>query len=119
MSDRRLSIRAQEMFALIEAYAASGKSQKAFCQSQGLALSTFQYWLSRYRKHHRSDEQQPEKRHLFVELKPAVQSAAAAGDQGVVVHYPNGVVVSLGTAVDPELLKVLITLQPVAAGKRL
>lgn len=110
MSDRPLSSRAQKMFAVIEAYQASGLTQKAFCQSEGLAFSTFQYWLSRYRKQHRSDHQQSS-RHLFVELTPqTLLPPNHVGDPGVVVSYPNGVAVSLGATVDLALLKELIAL---------
>ena len=110
MSDRPLSSRAQKMFAVIEAYQASGLTQKAFCQSEGLAFSTFQYWLSRYRKQHRPDHQQSS-RHLFVELKPQTPLPSGhIGDRSVIVSYPSGVVVSLGATVDLALLKELIAL---------
>ncbi len=113
MSDRPLSSRAQKMFAVIEAYQASGLTQKAFCQSEGLAFSTFQYWLSRYRREHRPDFQQssPDGLSGFVELKPQTPLPSGhIGDRSVVVSYPSGVVVSLGATVDLALLKELIAL---------
>ena len=109
MSERPLNAHARKMFALIDGYQTSGLSQKAFCDSEGLPMSTFQYWLSRYRKHRGCGPQQ-DSRQLFVELKPAARSCSPACDQGVSVRYPNGVVVSLGAAVDLELLKALIAL---------
>jgi len=53
MSERRMSPRAEKMFAVIEAYLTSGQTQKAFCESEAVALATFQYWLARYKRHHR------------------------------------------------------------------
>ena len=59
----------------IAQWRASGLSQRVYCESQGLALSTFQWW----RKRLASLSAQP--RFLPVELKPA-----AAGAAGAVVH---------------------------------
>ena len=42
--------RAQEQYALIEKYLASGLTQKMFCQQHGLVLSTFHLWLKNYRQ---------------------------------------------------------------------
>lgn len=42
--------RAQEMFSKIEAYLSGNLSQQQFCQGEGLAKSTFQYWLRKYRR---------------------------------------------------------------------
>ena len=108
MSARPLTPRAQAMFEVIERYQASGLTQKAFCQSEALALSTFQYWLARYRKHHRSAQQQ-DSRHLFVELK-AEAPHIASDNNGVVISYPNGVEVRLAATVELAVLKALIAL---------
>jgi len=115
MSDNRpLSARSQEMFAVIETYQASDLTQKAFCQSEGLALSTFQYWLARYRREHRPEFQQSSPDgglSGFVELKAQTPlPSGPIGDRSVVINYPNGVVVSLGATVDLALLKELIAL---------
>ena len=44
-----LSARSQQMYALIEKYQNSPLSQKTFCQQEDLPLSTFTYWLKKYR----------------------------------------------------------------------
>lgn len=108
-----LSARAQAMFEVIERYQASGQTQKAFCQSEAVALSTLQYWLARYRKHQHTDNH-PQHRPVFVELKaeePPIPSRLS-GDDGVVVRYPNGVEVWLAATVELALLQALITLRP-------
>lgn len=51
----------------------SGLSQRVFCESQGLALSTFQWWRKRLAE---SPSAQP--RFLPIELKPAAAATAAA-----------------------------------------
>jgi len=44
-----LSPRSRQMYALIEKSQNSPLSQKAFCQQEDLPLSTFTYWLKKYR----------------------------------------------------------------------
>ena len=36
------------MFSMIEQWKGSGQSQLAFCKSQNLAISVFQYWRKKY-----------------------------------------------------------------------
>jgi hypothetical protein len=52
----RLTPRAQEMFARVEKYLASGLSQKAFCAQKAIAFNTFQNWLKKYRARQRQVE---------------------------------------------------------------
>jgi hypothetical protein len=51
----------------------SGLSQRVFCESQGLALSTFQWWRKRLAE---SPSAQP--RFLPIELKPAAAATVGA-----------------------------------------
>ncbi|WP_456443132.1 IS66 family insertion sequence element accessory protein TnpA, partial [Caldithrix abyssi] len=44
------SARKQAMFKIIEAYEQSGQTQRAFCKERELAITTFLYWLRKYRK---------------------------------------------------------------------
>ena len=44
-----LTSRGREMYALIERYQSSGEKQRIFCEKAGVSLTTFQYWLYRYR----------------------------------------------------------------------
>jgi transposase-like protein len=87
------------MFRVIEHYLESGMTQKRFCESEGLALSTLQFWVSRYKQHQRG---------AFVELK--AQPPASSVNDTMVLTYPNGVTLSLSGAIELVSLKELITL---------
>ena len=100
-----LSQRARKMFALIERYQESGLTQKVFCESEGLALSTFQYWICKYKKYHQRDSSPAE---AFVELKP--QSPLSSFGNAIMVSYPNGVTLTVHKDVRPAFLKELISL---------
>jgi hypothetical protein len=118
------SKRAREMFPVIESFHSSHLTQKSFCEAEGLALSTLQYWISRYkacpeqsrRKHRLRRVQLPQQDTApspkrFVELKPQVQAATAERRDGtIVIGYPNGVTLSLSPPTNLELLKELINL---------
>ena len=102
-----LSERAHEMFAAVERYRESELTQKQFCHSEGLALTTFQYWAARYRQYHSSPEN-PQA--AFVELKAAQPQTQTSG-QGIFLTYPNGVTLNLPpSAIDLASLKQLIIL---------
>lgn len=83
---------ASEWHAIVAAYADSGMSQKAFCQREGLALSTFQYWKRRLR----ADE---------VHSAPASESSPAVIDLGALDDRPAGweVEIALGDGVSLTL----------------
>jgi hypothetical protein len=105
--DRSLTRRAQEMFPVVECYLKSGLPQKVFCKSEGIALSTFQWWLSRYRKQNVSKQvshrsQSP----AFIAVKP---QAAIASSATAILTYPNGVSLRLTGIIEPALLRELIT----------
>ena len=99
-----LSERAREMFRVVEHYLESGMTQKRFCESEGLALSTLQFWVSRYKQH----QSTPENSGAFVELK--AQPPASSVNDTMVLTYPNGVTLSLSGAIELVSLKQLITL---------
>jgi transposase-like protein len=92
------------MFRVVERYRQSGLTQKRFCETEGFALSTLQFWVSRYKQHQRA----PDNSRPFVELK--AQSPALAENDTIVLTYPNGVTLSLTGAIDFVYLKQLITL---------
>jgi len=100
-----LSHRAREKFAVIERYQESGLTQKAFCEIEGLALSTFQYWISKYKEYQQSDSSLAE---AFVELKP--QSPLSSLGNAIILSYPNGVTLTVDKDVKPAFLKELISL---------
>ena len=104
-ASKALSQRSQKMFALIEGYQKSGLTQKAFCETEGLALSTFQYWISKYKKYHQRDSSPAE---AFVELK--AQSPLSSFGNAIILSYPNGVKLTVDKDVKPAFLKELISL---------
>ena len=98
--------RTQEMFSVVERYQDSGLTQKTFCKEEGFALSTLQYWMSRYKKQNQQSASGfPE---AFVELKP--QSPTPSFKDTMVLSYPGGVALTLHKDVELTLLKELITL---------
>lgn len=108
------SKRAREMFPVIERFHRSNLTQKSFCAAEGIALSTLQYWISRYKKQQLRRVQLPQQDRVpspkrFVELKPQLQAPAIAGGT-IVISYPNGVTLSLSTPANLKLLKELINL---------
>ncbi|MDZ7363611.1 MAG: hypothetical protein ONB46_23270 [candidate division KSB1 bacterium] len=83
---KRRTPRAEARFACIEKYldakAQTGLTQKAFCAQAGLALTTFQNWLKKYRRQHHAD-QTPLPANRFIPLSvsapltPALSAPAA------------------------------------------
>jgi len=100
--------RAQEQYALIEKYLASGLTQKMFCQQHGLALSTFHLWLQNYRQaKHAVAPVDPQSSERFIPLVFNSPQSAGTVPQ-VVIEYPNGVVVRICQAVPIQVLSQLI-----------
>lgn len=68
----------------IDAWQASGQSQRAFCQANDLNYPRFGYWLRKFR-HQGTVATAPRRSSGFV---PVV---AAATGSGLSVHLPNGI----------------------------
>lgn len=97
--------RAQEMFALVEKYLASGLKQKQFCQQESITYSTFHWWLHEYR--HRDGKDVPGKSPAkFIKLPPI--SSAVLSHHSYSIEYPNGVTVRLSGPVDVQLVSQLV-----------
>jgi len=100
--------RAQEQYALIEKYLASGLTQKMFCQQHGLALSTFHLWLKNYRQANDvGTPEAPQSSESFIPLVFNSPQSAGTVPQ-IVIEYPNGVVVRICQAVPTQVLSQLI-----------
>ncbi|MDZ7314363.1 MAG: hypothetical protein ONB45_24165, partial [candidate division KSB1 bacterium] len=102
-----LTPRAHEMFTYIEKYLASGLSQKAFCTQENLALTTFQYWLRKYRAPHRHAEAPSAPGNRFIPLHVR-ETPLAPPPLSCVIEFPNGVNIRLSGQVDAQLLSHLI-----------
>ena len=46
----------REMYPLVEQWLESGETQLTFCDSHNLTISTFSYWVRKYRKQNRVSE---------------------------------------------------------------
>jgi transposase-like protein len=101
------SQRAQEKFAVIEKYLVSGQTQKMFCQTQGLAYSSFQFWLKKYREANVLPSDSASSSNSFIPLEFRPQGPRSRQPR-YVIEYPNGVVIRVCGKVKPELLTHLI-----------
>lgn len=107
--EKSLTVRAQQMYALIEKYLSGELTQKQFCQHQSLPFSTFAYWLRHYRRHTQNTDQTSTE---FISLGPASKRNRSVFSQPTcTVEYPNGVMVRLFGSVDVPLIDRLIKLQ--------
>ncbi len=102
---KTLTPQAAAMFAYIEKYldakAQNGLTQKSFCAQEGLALTTFQNWLQKYRRQQHAD-QTPAPANRFIPLNPLAPSTAPL--LSCVLEFPNGVQLRVTGNVDLEQL---------------
>jgi hypothetical protein len=82
-----LSPRSRQMYAVIEKYQDSPLSQNAFCKQEDLALSTFTYWLKKYRRSQQTADFIPVK---INERSPQKQS------EWCEIEFPGGIVIRIG-----------------------
>lgn len=104
----RLTPRAQEMFARVEKYLASGLSQKAFCVQEAIAFSTFQNWLKKYRLRQGQFEQPGTAPNGFMPLLVRVPQAQPNHPLQCVIEFSHGVIIRLSGPVDFAKLAQLI-----------
>ena len=99
---------ASEKRNLIEKYLASAMTQKTFCQQYGLADSTFQLWLKKYRQSGKTTmpAQTYETTPHFI---PLHFNPPPVGDT-IIIEYPHGVVVRITQPVPLHVLTRLIQL---------
>src|SRR5690625_7238807 len=86
------------MYPLVEAYLASGQTQKAFCAEHDLAVPVLGYWLRHYRRGQEVSEVP-----AFFETTPPRGGAPVAE-----IEYPGGVRLRLFTPVGPSYLAALL-----------
>lgn len=106
MASQTQQERRQARFALIEKYLDSGLTQEKFCEKQHLAYSTFQFWLKKYRQENpdRAKEQQSPANTFL----PLTFTSPKTEPAPVVIEYPNGVILHINGAIEPQLLIQLI-----------
>jgi hypothetical protein len=86
-----LSPRSRQMYALIEKYQSSPLSQKVFCRQEGLALSTFTYWLKKYR----GFKQATGTANDFIPMKIKERSPQKQSEW-CKIEFPGGIVIRIG-----------------------
>ena len=82
-----LSQRHRQMYALIEKSQNSPLSQKAFCQQEDLPLSTFTYWLKKYRGSQQTAD--------FIPVKINERSQQKQNNR-CEIEFPGGIVIRIG-----------------------
>ncbi len=107
MTTQTLAERRQNRFATIEKYLASGLTQKQFCLQEQLTYSTFQLWLKKYRQAntdstHERERDQPGNNFVPLTFKPPTTKT------DYIIEYPNGVVLRVSRAIEPQTLIQLI-----------
>lgn len=79
-----------EMFDHVKAWENSNQSQKAYCKAQGLACSTFRYWIEKYHKVLAKDNTLKDNQG-FIPLKVQPGSQASSQARNNLLHFlmPN------------------------------
>ena len=100
---------------LIEHYLASELTQKRFCQERGIALSSFQLWLSNYRRASNGDAagKNDDNAANRLQVTPFIPLGFADPYPGsdsnrIEIEFPNNVIVRVTGHIDPQLLMQLI-----------
>jgi len=100
--------RTQAMYAIVEAYLReTGTSQRAFCERQQIALSTFYYYLAKYRQEQQNTVTS-KSAGRFIPLRVSDTSASSGGTFSCEVIWPGGMVVRFCTTPSPAYLLSLI-----------
>jgi len=100
MSTSTRAAKAAQMQALVEAYFESGLTQVRFCESHQISVSTFYYWLKRYRSEHSPIESS------LVPLQITEKEDLASGE--IEIAYPDGTRIYFSSPVSSLLLRSLI-----------
>ena len=93
----------EEMYPLLAKWEKSGKNQKAFCESFGIKLHTFKYWMKKRNRERQMAESD------FVELKIEQESELPISSPLFAqIVYPSGVALRLHQPLSSGDLKVLV-----------
>jgi len=91
----------QKMFALVEACAASGLTQKQWCAEQGITMDKFQYWKRRCKA---ARHAQPAAGPAFIPINLPSLTAQPIAE----LHYPDGRRLLIHAGIDAPFLKTLL-----------
>ena len=110
MQNQTLAEQRQLRFSTIEKYLTSELTQKQFYQQEQLAYSTFQVWRKKYRQAHAEPRLEQHSDNSFVPLT-FTPTTAKLDSAHYVIEYPNGVVLRLSGAIEPQTLLQLVRVQ--------
>ena len=99
-----------EMYENIKRWQTSGLSQKQFSKQEGFPLTTFSYWLIKYRKQKKGQEAKT-KTFLPVEIISQAGSETISYESHIItIIYPNGIRVTCPITIEMEYLRTLINI---------
>lgn len=102
------------MFPVIESWQKSCLSQGKFCEENKYRISTFQYWLRKYRKEYPNIKRENKSSKLVKGFLPIEVSNTTEeplyDDESFDIYYPNGVRLSCSASINTEALRTLINL---------
>lgn len=80
---------------IISAHEASGLTQRDFCQQQGVAYSSFTYWLKKLKKMVPVAHAEAASTPLFVGIEPEHSASTVSTNWDVELAFANGMVLRL------------------------
>ena len=101
---RRKSSKIADWALIYKAFEESGLSKREFCISREIPYSKFLY---HYAKYLASKIPEPEARFLPIKMQETAKIASAP--QGLVLHYPSGLKISLPHTADATTFKMIIS----------
>jgi transposase-like protein len=104
----------ERMFTLIEQYLQSSQTQPEYCRSISVPLSTFYFWLKKYRQRQcLQSPSQPSSQSSFVPMTIALPGPMSGHiPQSIIIQYPNGVRIRINGAPDTKQILELIHGRP-------
>jgi hypothetical protein len=107
------ALKQERMFALVAKFLESNLTQPAFCHTVPISLSTFQFWLSKYRNKARTTDNKSTatgSKSLFLPIPvPGTgRSNALATGEGCSIRFPNGVVVRFWGTLETNVILDLV-----------
>ena len=95
------------MFSHIETCKETKQSQFSYCKEQGIAHSTFEYWV---KKHRESKDTTTHNCPGFIAIKvqPDPETNLVHNRSQLHFLFPNGIQVLCPESIDPKVLKMLL-----------
>jgi hypothetical protein len=85
-----------------EGWKASGMTQQAYCEQEGISYRSFVY------QHNRLTSQSKKAPLKFIEAKPA-PTVISSQTSGLQLLLPNGIRIGIGTEINPVLLQTVLS----------